>query len=128
MIRIPLKSIFSFLFLPALLLSGCATERPPAYDADKANIIDNIMNSWVGHYESELIAAWGQPTKVIEDKQGGRVLEYKSLKGTWGETTDKRIVGGAQFKAQPRQEGYAAIRIFHVDEDGIIRSWKWEGL
>lgn len=117
-----------FIFTWVFLACGCAGDRPPAYDADKANIVDNIMNSWVGHYQSELIAAWGEPTKIIEDKQGGRTLEYKSLKGTWGETTDKRIVGGAQFKAQPRQEGYAALRIFYVDKKGIIRSWKWEGL
>ena len=116
------------IFTLVYLTCGCAGDRPPAYDANKANIINNIMDSWVGHYQTELVAAWGRPTKVVPNEGGGQTLFYESLKGTWGESKDKRVVGGAQFKTEPRQEGYVAIREFYVDRNGIINSWKWEGL
>lgn len=119
-----LFSVLTFVFFAY----GCTGKRPPAYDADKANVVDNIMNSWVGHYQTELVAAWGQPTEVVSGDRGGRILIYESLKGTWGEETDKHIVGGAQYKARPLQEGYTAIRKFYVNEEGIIYSWEWEGL
>ena len=86
------------------------------------------MASWVGHYESELIASWGKPTKITSDKKGGRIVVYESLKGIWGDTKDKHIVGGSHYPTGKRQEGYAATRTFFVDEEGIIYGWKWSGL
>ncbi|MDY6836628.1 MAG: hypothetical protein SWH78_01520 [Thermodesulfobacteriota bacterium] len=109
----------------ALSLSGCAQG---VSDFKKARKIDALMNSWVGHYQSELIASWGPPTRVVPDEEGGTVLTYESLKGTWGEEKDKRVVGGTHYPTRPRQEGYAATRMFYVNKKGIIHSWKWSGL
>jgi len=128
-VNTPFLKRHSFCILALLFFAyGCTGKKPPAYDADKANVVNNIMNSWVGHYQTSLVSAWGQPTEVVPGDRGGRILIYESLKGTWGEETDKRIVGGAQYKARPRQEGYTAIRKFYVNEKGIIYSWEWEGL
>ena len=86
------------------------------------------MDSWVGHKQSQLISSWGEPTKIESDGKGGTNIVYESLKGTWGSEKAKHIVGGAQYPTKPRQPGYAATRIFHVNEKGIIDSWKWSGL
>ena len=104
---------------------GCAKK---VSDFKKASTIDGIMDSWVGHYESELVAYWGPPTEVVPDGKGGKIIVYESLKGTWGNETDKRIVGGSQYASRPRQPGYAATRMFYVNEKGIVYSWKWSGL
>jgi len=56
------------------------------------------------------------------------MIIYESLKGIWGDEKNKRIVGGAQYAADSEQPGYAARRVFYVNEDGVIEKWKWEGL
>jgi len=115
----------SALMLFALNSFGCA---PKVNDFKKASTISRFMDSWVGHYQSELIAYWGPSTKIVSDGKGGKIIIYESLKGTWGNERDKRIVGGTHYPAGPRQPGYAATRIFYVNEKGIIYSWKWSGL
>jgi len=121
----PKLLVLSVFMLIALNSSGCAQK---VNDFKKASIIRGIMDSWVGHYQSELMAYWGPPTKIVSDAKGGNMIIYESLKGTWGNLKDKRIVGGAHYPTRPRQPGYAATRIFYVNEKGIIYSWKWSGL
>ena len=125
-----LNQLFPSIALLAFVVTSlsCATKAEPPTDYQKTSTINRIMNSWVGHYQSELIAAWGPPTKIMPDGKGGNIMVYESLKGTWGDTKDKHIAGGAQYPTQPRQSGYAATRTFYADERGIIRSWKWSGL
>jgi hypothetical protein len=115
----------SILILCVFVCLGCASR---ALELEKARNIDTFMDSWVGHYQSELTASWGIPTRVIPDGKGGSVIVYESLKGSWGDETDKRIVGGTHYPAGPRQTGYIAIRRFYVNEKGIIYSWNWSGL
>ena len=121
----PKLLVFLALMSTALNSSGCA---PKVNDFKKAAAIDRIMASWVGHYQSELIARWGPPTKIVPSERGGKIIIYESLKGTWGNRRDDRIVGGAQYPTTSRQPGYAATRTFYVNQKGIIYSWKWSGL
>lgn len=107
--------------------SGCAP-KPRLSDFEKASRVDTYMDSWVGHYQSELIAFWGPPTRVVSDGKGGSILIYESLKGAWGDERDKHIVGGVHYPTGPTQEGYAATRTFYVNAKGLIYSWKWSGL
>ena len=111
--------------LSALSSSGCT---PKVTDFEKASAIDRIMDSWVGHYQSELIARWGPPTKIVPDEKGGNIIIYESLKGTWGDLRDESVVGGAHYPTRSGDPGYAAKRIFHVNEEGVIYFWKWSGL
>jgi hypothetical protein len=113
------------LFLFTFTTSGCVKR---ASDFQKASTINRIMDSWVGHYQSELIARWGPPTKTVPDEKGGNIIIYESLKGTWGNVKDKQIIGGTHYPTEPRQPGYAATRIFYVNNKGIIESWNWSGL
>jgi len=119
-----LSALF-ILILSPLCSSGCAKG---VKGVDQASTVTRMMGSWVGHYESELLAAWGPPTSTRPDGKGGKVITYESLKGTWGHEKDKRIVGGAHYSTKPRQAGYAATRVFYANEEGIIYSWKWSGL
>jgi hypothetical protein len=125
------KSRFLIWFILALSMlnsCSCASKAHKVDDFKKASNIKGIMESWVGHYQSELVASWGPPTKIISDEKGGTIIVYESLKGTWGDQKDKRIVGGSHYPTTPRQPGYVATRIFYVNEKGIIYSWKWSGL
>ena len=118
-------SVLCIFFLTPLCASGCGKA---VNGGDQASTVTRMMGSWVGHYESELLAAWGPPTSTGPDGKGGKVVTYESLMGTWGNEKDKRIVGGAHYSTKPRQPGYAATRVFYVNEKGIIYSWKWSGL
>ena len=51
----------------SVFLTGCATET------------NNMMQSWVGHHQSELIASWGPPLQVASDGKGSS--EGQPLKG-----------------------------------------------
>ena len=123
----PKLLVLSVFMLIALNSSGCVP-RVNDNDFKKASTMSGIMDSWVGHYQSELITSWGPPTKTVPDGKGGNIIIYESLKGTWANVKDKRIVGGAHYPTGPRQPGYAATRTFYVNEKGIIYSWKWSGL
>lgn len=82
-----------------------------------------IMASWVGHHQSELIASWGPPNRIMPDGKGGTVLDYSHYKdlGQRG-YIDRR----GNIYTYPR--GYQATRLFYVDSDGIIYNFKWKGL
>ena len=58
----PKLLVLSVFMLIALNSSGCV---PKVNDNDfkKASTMSRIMDSWVGHYQSELITSWGPPTK-----------------------------------------------------------------
>ncbi len=115
----------SVFLLIALHTSGCASKPD---DFRRASAVDRVMDSWVGHYQSELTGCWGPPTKIVPDGESGSIIVYESLKGTWGHLKDERLVGGGQYPTEPRQPGYAAQRLFYVNEKGIIDAWKWSGL
>jgi hypothetical protein len=111
-----------------LFIVACSGSSGRVSDFKKASKVDMAMDSWVGHYQSELIASWGPPTKVASDGKGGSILTYESFKGTWGDDRDSPIVGGVHYPAGRRQEGYVAKRIFYVNDKGVIYSWNWSGL
>jgi hypothetical protein len=122
----PTLVVFFALTLFAPNSTGCA---PKVNDFRKeTSIINRMTASWVGHHQSELIARWGPPTKVVPDGKGGNIVTYESLKARWGDQIDKRIVGGANYPTIPLQAGYRAIRTFYVNENGIIYACKWSGL
>jgi hypothetical protein len=52
------------LFIVLVGTGGCAAN------------VNKMMESWVGHHQSELILAWGPPNQVSSDGKGGQVLIY----------------------------------------------------
>ena len=83
--RLHLNQLFPSIALLAFVVTSlsCATKVEPPTDYQKTSTINRIMNSWVGHYQSELIAAWGPPMKIMPDGKGGNIMVYESLKGTY---------------------------------------------
>lgn len=118
-------SVLCVLMLLVASTFGC-TSKPK--DFKRADAVDHVMESWVGHRQIELVETWGTPTKIVPNQEGGNIIIYESLKGIWGDEKNKRIVGGAQYAADEKQPGYAARRIFYVNEEGVITNWTWSGL
>jgi hypothetical protein len=87
------------------------------------------LQTWVGHHESELIASWGPPNSTASDGKGGKILIYQSyvnLGRTPGQIAPNTY-GGYSYTA-PQQQGYGRSRMFYVDSNGTIYSWRWQGL
>lgn len=123
-----LKRSVLAVWLLTLFAHGGLSCAPRVNDFKKAENIDRFMDSWVGRYQSELIASWGPPSRVAPDGKGGAIITYESVKGTWGSKKDQPFTGGTQYRTPPRQPGYVAIRTFYVNDGGIVYSWKWSGL
>ena len=91
--------------------------------------INKNMQSWVGHHQSELILAWGPPTRIMPDGKGGAVLIYESYMNL-GQSPGHGTVdawGNITYTA-PQQQGWARTRMFYVDREGNIYAWRWQGL
>lgn len=112
---ITLFAIVSFL----LLVQGCVSTQ-------------EIMNSWLGHHQSDLIASWGPPTRTASDGKGGSILIYEQfvdlgqspgeVRWDWGKDFWGKDSGGITYK-EPQQHGYVRTRMFYVNERGYIYHW-----
>ncbi len=113
-------------------LSGCASGR-----------ISKAMNSWMGHHYSELIGSWGPPQQVFDDGNGGRILIWtqirsytvpgQSMTQSYGQATlyDDYIWGSATSRTTytpPQTYGWAAYRMFYINDKGYVYNWSWRGL
>jgi len=107
----------SALIIIALILTGCATRRTRETE---------IMQSWIGYHQSELIAEWGPPTRIMPDGKGGTVLDYSYYKDL-GERGYVTPVGRWRFMSISRS-GYGSARFFYVNSHGMIYNFKWQRL
>jgi hypothetical protein len=80
--------------LCSAILIGCATTR-------------SVMESWVGHRESELVSNWGAPYAAIDTRDGKRILTWQFYWGQYRENICRKS--------------------FTIDENGIIRQWSYSG-
>ena len=66
-----------WLLISAFMLStlNCSGSAPKVNDFSKARTVSRIMDSWIGHYQSELIAYWGPPTEIVPDEKGDEASE-----------------------------------------------------
>lgn len=98
-LKFNLMILLSFIFI----LSGCANVSD---DGLRYQTTNDIMQSWVGHNESELIGSWGAPEKSFQNRDGSRVLTWKNYRET--DTT----------------YGYCT-QTFLANKEGIIQAWKY---
>lgn len=69
----------------------------------------DIMNSWLGSDDTQLMSSWGAPTHVAEARSGGKIYTYRSqVFNSWS--------GAYQLR----------VRSFTVDKDGIITHVMWQ--
>jgi len=88
-----------------------------------SNKAQEVMESWVGQHESDLIASWGPPNKIMPDGKGGTVLDYSHYRDFGYRGYIDRF---GNLYGYPL--GYTADRYFYVDSNGIIYNFKWKGL
>ena len=112
-----------------LMILGCGT--PTA----------KIMNSWKGAPVSRLIRSWGPPDYVTSDGKGGRVYIWKrninipiadarsKTKGaiTYSPYLDEYTIKSKTVHTDAVVLKGEKVRMFWVDQNGIIYSWKAKG-
>ena len=114
----------------ALIGSGCAAN------------VNKMMESWMGHHVSELIASWGPPQQVIDLGEEGKVYVWSAVRSfttpgsaTTTTTGSATVYGSTAFgSAQstttytpPQTTSRTATRSFWVDKNGRIYLWAWRG-
>jgi hypothetical protein len=88
-----MKKILSFIFIFTLI--GCVNTA-------------DVLNSWIGQDEDELVSSWGIPTATYRLGNGSKLIEYKKLTGIYGQNH--------------------CTRTFTVSRAGRITNWRQTGL
>jgi len=110
------RRLIAYVLVMLLFTSGCASK------------VNEVMQSWVGKHQSDLIQAWGPPQQTAGDGKDGTILIYSSyvnLGQTPGQVTS--YSPGYATYTTPQQQGYQRTRMFYVDKEGYIYSWRWQG-
>lgn len=86
------------------------------------------MDTWLGQTKHELIMAWGAPSKIMDDGNGGEILIYEYYRK--GYQTPGTITGSDNkiTYTNPENNSYIARREFFVNSEGKIYHWRWRGL
>jgi hypothetical protein len=83
-------------------------------------------HSWVGVSQSELIAEWGDPDKIIANELEGNVLIYHGHQGLPSKSSDAPYHNGSDTK-ESESPGEAATQepkyMFWLDNKGLIYHW-----
>ncbi|MBM3328769.1 MAG: hypothetical protein FJY67_04730 [Calditrichaeota bacterium] len=89
-----------------------------------------IMDSWMGAHESEVIAAWGPPDRIAEDGKGGKILIYEQIEQRASPSSGKATIRTYDDKAViDFQEEHGAIKVyrrahmFYLNEYGYVYYW-----
>ena len=109
------KRLFKCIML--LILSiGCASTT-------------DSMQSWMGVNQSELIAQWGEPDKIMADGPEGKVLVYSRENISFSQPFDDLYRYGSGTKESDIPADAAnekRIYLFWLDNEGIIYHWNKE--
>ena len=83
------------------------------------------MAYWMGHNMNDLLAAWGRPTSVMSDGNGGQILLYdwSSQPAMSGSTTMKGDMTEDNAVAPVQRQ-----RIFWADSKGTLYRWSLRGI
>jgi len=91
----------SGLKLPALLL-------PVILYCTSCVSTSEVMQSWVGKNESDLVSRWGAPDSSTQTSDGKRVLTWKTL---WNDANNI----------------YTCRKSFTIDSEGKVERWAYNG-
>jgi hypothetical protein len=101
------------LLLLILLFMGCTTPNM-------------IMKSWVGHPQEELYRQWGPPSRVIDNGQNGKIVQYIPDSSNNKGVKPKYINASQPVEyLGPRNNEYKRIKSFYITPMGNIYAWKW---
>jgi uncharacterized membrane protein YeaQ/YmgE (transglycosylase-associated protein family) len=82
------------------------------------------LNSLIGATKAQLIASWGDPTRVTDDGNGGEILIYSSTYTTGGHFHSTYNNGHNYTYYDPPQT-VTDKKQFFIDAKGIIYKWMW---
>ena len=112
------------LVMVAILAAACATTKG----------YENILNSWVGLTELDLVRKWGSPQQTYE-AAGHKFLAYSNRRNVFlpgapasyqttvvGNTAYTNAVGGSPAM----NIGLSCITTFELEGEKIVR-WSWKG-
>lgn len=128
---------FLLLVVFGFLISGCRTIQN----------YENVLNTWTGGTEDELVVAWGPPTGFFKLSTGGSVLEYlkqrnlqfggittSTPKTTYHRATNihgNTYTGTSTANVKSTSPTYNVNAWcktrFTTDSSGVILDWTWEG-
>lgn len=122
-------SILSFIIILSLFSFQSCAHREEALIKEREASVTELMNSWLGSHQSDLIASWGPPKRTASDGKGGTILIYEEYVDL-GQTSGRAYVDywGNITYTNPQQRGYTRTRMFYVNERGYIYNWRWQGL
>ncbi len=106
-----------FMLTMVLFITGCASfnyEQP----------YSDMMATWSGESQADMLAAWGQPTKIKENSDGTKELSYINTYEIGG---DCYAGYGGQVFCTPTQQIMACETTFTIDEDGMIDAYSYSG-
>ena len=88
--------------------------------------VSDTMQSWVGSTQHDLILKWGPPTRTASDGADGMILIYEYTSS--GQIPGQAYVGagGVVFYTAPQSTQRTATRMFYVNSEGVIYSWRWQ--
>ena len=99
------------LILLLIMVQGCTSTR-------------KVMDSWMGHHESELIQQWGAPSRTTADGKGGKVHVYERY-GSYQSPGYTHVDRGGNVRhVGPTFRSYSNSKMFYIDPDGIIYYWR----
>ena len=104
--------------------------------------INKTMQSWMGHYQSVLIARWGPPQQVMDDGQGSKIFIYSTTRTFNSPSYSTPTVTGSAYGTRnygygnvtgytiynpPPTPSYDTYRMFWIDGIGYVYRWAWKG-
>lgn len=115
--------MYKFLIIPVFLFSTVLFGQIP----------DEVMESWMGAHQSEIIKSWGPPDKITSDGKGGKILIYITQSGEkyteQGHYETSYATGYPVREYHPGREvdnRYYLYRMFYVNQRGIIYYYRWK--
>ena len=78
-----------------------------------------VLNSWVGDHESNIIASWGPPSRTTPDGRGGHVL-------VWDDSRTAGVALPSYNSAVIVPVHHQSYRAAWVNDQGVIYQLKWQ--
>lgn len=86
------------------------------------------MNWWAGHDKKELVLSWGPPQEITSDFNEGEILIYRWYASQQSLGAMLPLFGGGTLYSAPQDTSYTRTRMFYINQEGKIYSYRWESL
>ena len=102
----------------ALILAGCATSLQ----------YGNMLNTWVGNSEENLVKTWGIPSRTYMMADGQKMIEYNNSQDTVNYQTPATYKSGGLFNLHTKKNKSPKVcKTTFLINDGVVTSWKFFG-